>query len=121
MSRAVIDERGFAMVRRIREANSDVPLSTFKAKLREQFYMLLIDAERSLTAIPSMLPEDPGLRQRAFELIVQVLSARVELSAEDRQRLQHVAELFGVGERLSGTKSVAIGSQKKISAGTKVS
>jgi hypothetical protein len=121
MGRAAIDERGFAMVRRIRQANSDLPLSTFKAKLREQFFMLLIDAERALASIPAMLPEDPEIRQKAFDLIVQVLSARGELSAADRQRLERVAELFGVSDRLKGKKNAAIGAQKKISAQAKAS
>jgi hypothetical protein len=119
MSRAAIDERGFAMVRRIRQANRDVPLSTFKATIREQFFMLLIDPERALAAIPSMLPEDPEIRQKAFDLIVQVLSARGELSAEDRQRLGRVAELFGVDGRAM-TKLPA-GAQRKISAQAKAS
>ena len=37
MSRAAIDERGFEMVRRIRQENDAVPLSEFKAMVREQF------------------------------------------------------------------------------------
>ncbi|MBO0716212.1 MAG: DUF3141 domain-containing protein [Rhizobiales bacterium] len=121
MSRAAIDERGFAMVRRVRQANRDVPLSTFKAIIREQFFMLLIDPERALAAIPSMLPEDPEIRQKAFDLIVQVLSARGEFSAEDRQRLERVAELFGVDARLDAMANLPAGAQRKISAQAKAS
>ena len=58
MARAAVDERGFEAVRRIRRAHGDMPLSAFKALVREQFYMLLIDPEAALAAIPSMLPAD---------------------------------------------------------------
>src|SRR6476659_2348502 len=45
MTRAAIDERGFELARRIREAHGDIPIADFKALVREQFYILLIDQE----------------------------------------------------------------------------
>jgi pimeloyl-ACP methyl ester carboxylesterase len=101
MGRAAVDERGFEALRRIREKYSDVTLTEFKAIAREQFYMLLLDTEGALSAIPSMLPPDPETRQKALELISQVLRARRELSADDRERLQRVSRLFGKEERLT--------------------
>jgi hypothetical protein len=98
MTRAAIDERGFETVRRIRQTHSDLPLSTFKALVREQFNMLLIDPETALAAVPSMLPDDADARRKAFELIKQVMSARGEFTAEDKDRMQRVALLFGVDE-----------------------
>ena len=59
MARNVVDERGFALVNRIRQTQSDISLSDFKAIVREQFCMLLIDSERALAAIPAMLPPTP--------------------------------------------------------------
>jgi hypothetical protein len=108
MGRAAIDERGFETVRRIRGAQSDVPLSQFKAIVREQFYLLLIDAEAALQAIPSMLPDDPEVRQRAFNLIMQVLGARGEYSAEDRERIGRIAGAFGVDGQLSAAPNLAL-------------
>jgi len=96
MARAAVDERGFEVMRQIRAVYGDVPLATFKATFREQFYMLLIDTEGALAAIPSMLPESSELRQQAFGLITRVLSARGGFSEEDNKRLQRVADLFGV-------------------------
>ncbi len=95
-SRAVADERGFGALRRIRQAESDISLSAFKAIVREQSYMLLIDCEGALAAIPSMLPADAGARRKAFELITQVLGARGEYSADDSERIKRVEQLFGV-------------------------
>ena len=100
MARSAIDERGFEAVRRIREAESDVPLSAFKAMVREQFYMLLLDTEGALAAIPSMLPSDSRSRLKAFDLIKEVLGAGGSLSQQDRERLQQIGRLFGVDERL---------------------
>jgi hypothetical protein len=60
--------------------------------------MLLVDPEGALAAIPSMLPVDIEARKKALELIKQVLSAHGELSAEDRERLERVSELFAVEE-----------------------
>jgi hypothetical protein len=98
MAGAAVDERGFEAVRRIRQTHSDLPLLAFKALVREQFNMLLVDPEAALAAIPSMLPPDSETRFKAFDLIKQVLSARGEMSAEDKKRMGEVAGLFGVNE-----------------------
>jgi len=88
-------------LRRIRDKYTDITLAEFKAIVREQFYMLLLDTEGALSAIPSMLPPEPEVRKKALELINQVLSARGELSADDRERLQHIKRIFGKEDRLT--------------------
>jgi hypothetical protein len=103
MARASVDERGFEAVRRIRKAHDGLPLPDFKALVREQFNMLLIDPEAALAAIPSMLPPDRERRLEAFELVRQVLGARGEMSAEDRRRLSEVARLFGLDDETSAS------------------
>ena len=110
MERAAVDERGFEAVRRIRQSLSDVPLSTFKATVREQYDMLLLDPEGALAAIPSMLPEDATTRQRAFDLICEVLQARGKPSSEDQKRIQRIGGLFQLGGRLSANANLAIAS-----------
>ena len=102
MTRAAIDERGFELTRRIRQAHGDIPLSDFKALVREQFNMLLIDQEGALRAIPAMLPSDAEERRKAFDLIKQVLGARGEMSPEDEKRMTEVARLFDVDDKRSG-------------------
>ena len=96
IGRAAVDERGFEAVRRIRRSYGDVPLSVFKALVREQYNMLLIDPDAALAAIPAMLPSDAETRLKAFELIKTVMSARGEITAEDTRRMAEVARLFGV-------------------------
>ena len=96
MNRAAVDERGFELARRIRESHGDMPIADFKALVREQFYILLIDQEAALTAIPSMLPPEMEAREKGYDLIKQVMSARGELSADDNKRMSEVARLFGL-------------------------
>jgi hypothetical protein len=98
MKRAAVDERGFEAVRRIRVTHGDMPLAAFKALVREQFLMLLIDSDAAMAAIPAMLPSDPEARHEAFGLIKTALSASGEVSADDTGRLAEVARLFGVDD-----------------------
>jgi len=102
MHRAAIDERGFELARRIRQAHGEAPLAEFKAMVREQFNMLLIDREAALAAIPSMLPSDVEARRKGLDLIKQVLGARGEMSLEDETRMAEVARLFDVHKEPSG-------------------
>jgi pimeloyl-ACP methyl ester carboxylesterase len=109
MGRNAVDERGFECVRRIRGAQRDMPsltLSAFKALVREQFFMLLIDQEAALAAIPSMLPPEPEVRQKAFELIKELMSARGDLTETDKERLARVAKLFDVESGLGPTGNI---------------
>jgi uncharacterized protein DUF3141 len=96
MNRAAVDERGFELARRIREAHGDMPVAEFKELVRDQFNILLIDQKAALDAIPSMLPPETESREKAFELIQQVLRARGDLSAEDNNRMKDIARLFGL-------------------------
>jgi hypothetical protein len=106
--RAAVDERSFEAVRRIRRAHGDMPLSAFKALVREQFYLLLIDTEAALAALPSMLPDDDELRRKAFDLIKQVMSARGPLSDEDNKRMQRVAGAFGLDEAATTVPNLTV-------------
>jgi pimeloyl-ACP methyl ester carboxylesterase len=102
MGRGAVDERGFEVVRHIRREHSDVSLSDFKAMVREQFNMLLVDPDAALAAIPTMLPPDSETRAEALGLIKQVLAARGDLSADDQKRLDEVARLFSVDDEGRG-------------------
>ena len=73
-------------------------LSEFKAMAREQFFMLLLDTDATLEAIPALLPADAALRQKAFDSIKKVLEASGELTGEAVERLNRVKEIFGLGE-----------------------
>ncbi len=113
IERASVDERGFEALRRIRQSQSDVPLPIFKATVREQFDMLSIDPEGALAAIPAMLPPDAAARQKAFDLICNVLSARGWHSSEDLERIRRVGALFDVDGQLGANVNLAIAADNR--------
>src|SRR5262249_15173750 len=86
-------------MRRLRAAQDDLPrptLQEFKVLLREQYFMLLLDEEATLAAIPDMLPADKGLRRKAFAALRQVLGASGEFAGPAAERLRRMARLFDV-------------------------
>jgi hypothetical protein len=101
LARGGADERAFAAVRRLRAAQpgAALTLAQFKAMAREQYFMLLIDPEAALAAIPAMLPEDAEERRNAFAAVRQVLAARGEIGGEAAERLERVRKLFGIDEK----------------------
>ncbi len=97
-ARRGVDERGVQALRRIRlrETEPRLTLAQFKTMAREQFYMLLLDPETTLAAIPAMLPADMTQRRKAFDVIGEVLSASHEIAGETADRLQRIQRLFGL-------------------------
>ena len=98
--RGMVDERSLEALRRARtnDKGPRLTLAEFKSMVREQFFMLLLDQEASLTAIPKMLPRDAEARRSGLAVIRDVLSASAEISGEVAKRLRRVTELFGVTE-----------------------
>jgi hypothetical protein len=114
MARDMVDERSLAALRRIRreDTESRLTIAEFKTLVREQFFMLLLDQEQSLSAIPEMLPQDMDERRNAFASINEVLSAAEEISGETRTRLDRVAQLFGLSDQAPASGS-SVGAQAK--------
>jgi hypothetical protein len=94
----MVDERSLEALRRMRKEDreSRLTLAQFKNLVREQFFMLLLDRDAGLAAIPKMLPPDLDARRAAFAAIRDVLTASGEISGETARRLGQVAQLFGV-------------------------
>lgn len=97
-ARGMVDERSLEALRRLRQTDESarITLAEFKMLVREQFFMLLLDREAALAAIPKLLPENMGERRKAFATIQEVLSASAEISGEAAKRFKQVAELFGL-------------------------
>src|SRR5246500_4464667 len=97
-ARGMVDERSLEALRNVRRNDTGrrLTLSEFKMLVREQFFMLLLDQERALAAMPKLLPDNASDRVTAFAAIREVLSASAEISGEYAKRLERVAELCGV-------------------------
>lgn len=107
--RGMVDARAFETVRRLRHDTNvatSLSLGEFKALVREQFYLLLIDQEATLGAIPKMLPEDAATRQQGLDIVKRVLTACGPLDDEDQARLARIARLFGLGSVAAGTENI---------------
>jgi Protein of unknown function (DUF3141) len=103
MSHGVVDERSFEVIRRIRIVG-DLPrltLAQFKSLVHEQFFMLLVDKDAALGAIPSLLPKDIEERKRLFAIVRDILSARGHVAEAAVPRLQEIARIFDIATNLS--------------------
>ena len=97
MARNGVDERGFELVRQMRQASSDherLSPAAFKALVREQYFILLIDEEAAIAAIPMLLPAGAAERRAALDVVRKVMSAAGELAGETQQRFERIANLF---------------------------
>jgi len=108
-ARGMVDERSIEALRQVRREHGGarVTLAEFKTLVREQFFMLLLDKDATLAAIPKLLPDDLNQRRAAFAAIRQVLSASEAISGERADRLKRIAELFGVDSGEEATSNVA--------------
>ncbi|MBD9529818.1 DUF3141 domain-containing protein [Paracoccus sp. PAR01] len=109
--RGGVDERSFEAVRRFCRANPELSRQSFddfRKMLREQFFMLLIDEDAAMAALPKLLPTSEAERRAGLDMLDTVLSAAAEPDGEVAVRLRHLAELFGLGvSPLSPPKTAA--------------
>ena len=94
----MVVERSLEALRRARagDAGSRLTLAQFKTIVREQFFMLLLEPEASLAAIPKLLPPAEDERRAGLDVIRSALSASAEISGETATRLDRVTRLFGL-------------------------
>jgi hypothetical protein len=92
-----VDERGFAALKQISAelpADKRVGLVRFKEIVKEQYLMLLLDAERAIAALPKLLPANRRQCEEALALVRRVLAARGALPEEGRRRLERIEAMF---------------------------
>jgi len=121
LPRGSVDERGFEAVRRMRRTQSDISLSEFKQRVRDQFYIMLMDMEAALAALPSMLPTDADARRQALDLVKQIMTACGPLSDEDNERMRRVARAFGVDEPSTVVRNLTVVASERQEAQAKAS
>jgi hypothetical protein len=92
-----VDERGFAALKQISAelpAAKRVGLTRFKEIVKEQYLILLLDAERAIAALPKLLSANRRQCEEALALVRRVLAARGALSPEATQRLARIEALL---------------------------
>ncbi len=103
MARNAVDERGFAAITRLRDAHPEsrqMSLPDFKALVRAQYLMLVLDEESALAAIPGLMPERVEDRRAGFAALRGVIEASGPPEGLRAERLGRVAALFGLGPEL---------------------
>ncbi len=92
-----VDERGFAALKQIGAelpAAKRIGLTRFKEIVKEQYLMLLLDAERAIAALPKLLPDNRRQCEEALTLVRRVLAAPGALPEEGRRRLERIEAMF---------------------------
>ena len=92
-----VDERGFAALKHISEELAPakrVDFARFKEIVKEQYLILLLDAERAIAALPKLLPDNRRQRDEALTLVRRVLDARGALHEEGHRRLERIEAMF---------------------------
>jgi len=92
------DERGFAMMQELYAElppEERVTPAELKAIMRDQRALVLRNPKRALVTLPALLPEAGGERDRALEMIREIVTAGDVLSAEGQRRLARVERAFG--------------------------
>jgi pimeloyl-ACP methyl ester carboxylesterase len=101
-----VDERPFNMVRRLIEETKPehMPsIAVLKAAIKRQAFVLALDEERALAALPKLAP-DRELRRRGYEAARKALGARGELAPDQVERLRRVAAVLGLDQPVQELK-----------------
>jgi pimeloyl-ACP methyl ester carboxylesterase len=106
----VVDERPFRMARQIiREAPAGErpTLAQLKQAFKRQWFVLLMDEERAINALPKLLP-DRDRRALALELVYRIATARTgRLEDSQQARLRSIEEILGVSVSSDRAPAVA--------------
>jgi hypothetical protein len=103
--RATVDARGFEAIRRLRAVRYDVQrptLAEFKRMVHEQAFILLLDQEAAVAALPALIP-DAKSRRSTVAAVRQVLGAGGEITGEVAERLQRIVRILSVEDAASAS------------------
>jgi hypothetical protein len=118
MPDGAVDERAFAVVRKMREEHGDdLTLPEFKAVIRRQFLTLLLDQERAVAAIPGMVARDGDAAQKILPALRPVIAARGTLGQESRKRLEQVETMLTEATTPIRPKGIAIPDKSRAGKG----
>ncbi len=94
----VVDERPFNLMQRLikemKPANMPSP-ATLKAAIKRQAFVLALDEQRAIAALPQLAP-DMDARRRGYAAARSVIGTRGEPTAYQEERLRHVARVLGL-------------------------
>jgi hypothetical protein len=98
MEDKVIDERPFNLIQRLGKEQPAGPrrtLAELKEAIRQQMFVLLLDEQRAIAALPRLMP-DRKERARTLELARSIASAKGPLSASREARFRHIEQILSL-------------------------
>jgi hypothetical protein len=99
------------------ERGGGITLAEFKAALREQGFMLLLDQEQAVATLPRLLGSASAEQIRAtLEDLRRVVAASGPLSAESEARLGTVARVFEEAARAAQAERPATARVRAVEA-----
>jgi hypothetical protein len=104
---SAVDERPFNMVRRMIEElkPENVPsVAALKAAVKRQAFVLELDEERAIAALPKLVPEMRHRRQ-GVEIARTLMKSRGELTRYQEERFRRVAAILGLDTPVQELKS----------------
>ena len=111
MPEGLVDERGFRLLEHMREhAGSGLSLADFKAIVRDQFFMLLLDERRAIEAMPAMLDADLELARRMATMLRKFIEV---LGVESKLGKSRLAEMTALFESRKAEKAAKNGAPKE--------
>jgi hypothetical protein len=103
MPEGMVDERGFNLLRRVREeAGRGMSLDEFKNLVREQYFMLQLDEQKCLESIPKMLAVDPELAVELIDRLRRIVNVVGQTAA--RKRLAEIEPLLNLDKNGSSAR-----------------
>ncbi len=91
-----IEKSTFDALRSLLLQYPEVSPAEFKAAVREQWAILVVDERAAIKALPQLLPADAPAR-RSFSELVQAMAATAKLKADGQRRLTEVLHLMAAG------------------------
>lgn len=94
------DERGFEMLNQIRKTQAeDLGVQELKDLIRDQFFMLMIDEEKAIKAIPALIKGHEDKAEQMLEIVRKVVTAKGALSKPLEKRFADVAKFFSTPKK----------------------
>jgi len=94
----VVDERPYNLMRRMideMDPEHRPALAAVKAAIKRQAFVLALDEERAIAALPALVPE-MHLRRKGVEAARKVAGARGKLSAHQEERFRRLASVLSL-------------------------
>lgn len=92
-----IDEREYRMLAQLQQQTHLLPVRSkeaYRALARQQYMLLLLDEERAVRAIPSLLDRAKGQASEAYDILRRSIEATGAPSLEEERRLRRLQKLF---------------------------